>query len=99
MVAGGDWCVRWWGSTWNAEGVPVQAMFVGDIGRGPGEMGSEETGHGQGLEEKDMIDPGDRRDGAPVGADLASGSWSARVRLGFCQPVRLAHLCRAGCCS
>ena len=28
---------------------------------------------------------------------LASGSWSARVRLGFCHPVRLAHLCKAGC--
>ena len=28
---------------------------------------------------------------------LASGSWSARVRLGFYQPIRLAHLCRAGC--
>ena len=28
---------------------------------------------------------------------LASGSWSAKVRLGFCQPVRLAHLCKAGC--
>ena len=28
---------------------------------------------------------------------LASGSWSARVRLGFCQPARLAHLCKAGC--
>ena len=27
----------------------------------------------------------------------ASGSWSARVRLGFCQPVRFAHLCKAGC--
>ena len=28
---------------------------------------------------------------------LASGSWSARVRLGFYQLVRLAHLCKAGC--
>jgi hypothetical protein len=29
--------------------------------------------------------------------NLASGFWSARVRLGFCQPVRLAHLCKARC--
>jgi hypothetical protein len=28
---------------------------------------------------------------------LVSESWSARVRLGFCQPVRWAHLCKAGC--
>ena len=40
VVAGGGWCMRWWGPTWDAEGVPVQAMLVGDVGRGPGEMGS-----------------------------------------------------------
>ena len=28
---------------------------------------------------------------------LTSGSWSARVRLGFCRPARLAHLYKAGC--
>ena len=40
VVVGGGWCMGRWGATWNAEGVPVQAMFVGDVGRGPGEMGS-----------------------------------------------------------
>ena len=27
----------------------------------------------------------------------APGCWSASVRPGFCQPLRLAHRCRAGC--
>ena len=30
---------------------------------------------------------------------LASGSWSARVRLEFRQPVWWAHLCKARCVS
>ena len=68
MIAGGDWCVRWWGPTWDAEGDPVQAVLVGDIGRGPGEMGFEETWHGRRLEDEDVINPRDGRDGGPVGA-------------------------------
>ena len=38
-----------------------------------GEMGSWKTWHGRGLEDKDVIDPGDGRDGSPVGA--YSGVW------------------------
>ena len=65
--------MRWWGSTWDTEGVPVQAVLVGDVGGRPGEVGDEEAWHGRGLKDKDVVDPGDRRDGGPVGAD--SGVW------------------------
>ena len=40
VVVRGDWCVRWRGPSWNAEGVSVQAVFVGDVGGRPGEVGS-----------------------------------------------------------
>ena len=38
MIVGLHRCMRWWGSTWDTERVPVQAVLVGDVGGRPGEV-------------------------------------------------------------
>ena len=38
VVVRGYWCVRCWGPTWDSEGVPVQAVFVRDVGGRPGDV-------------------------------------------------------------
>ena len=43
----------------------LSEMLVSDL--------AKEAWHGRRLEDKDVVDPGDRRDGGPVGADF--GVW------------------------
>ena len=49
------------------------------------------------MEDKDVVDPGDRRDGGPVGADVGVWVLFCKGATGVLPTRPVGHLCKAGC--